>query len=132
MVFKKKIPVEMSVYLKYLHQDNGIPIKRLAKRFKQYSQATIYRHAHGSIHPTTKNTGPKKRGRKSILTDRDEIKLLLEIGKLRETEGNFTAKRIKQEAGLTGVSDRTVRQTLNKNGYHYLQARKKGTCVNQR
>ena len=47
---------------------------------------------------------------------------------MRQIEGpNFTAARIKVEAGLTGrVNNRTIQRVLTKNGYRYRQARRKG------
>ena len=47
---------------------------------------------------------------------------------LRSEEGNFSAKRIMERAGVSNsnASVRTVTRFLNENGYFYLQARKKG------
>ena len=40
-----KIPIEVSIYLRYLHQDGKVSGKELVKRFPQYSKRSIYRHA---------------------------------------------------------------------------------------
>ena len=45
----------------------------------------------------------------------------------RRTNVNFTVKTLVQESGLTGLASiRTFSDFLNKNGYYFLQARKKG------
>ena len=50
---------------------------------------------------------------------------------LREKEGNFSCRRIMQEAGISvkDVSVRTVSRFLNSQGYYYLPARKKGVLT---
>ena len=77
---------------------------------------------------------PKKRGsggRKRKLSNRQERTLLRNVQKLRESEGGFSSKRLMQVSGLNGIniSVRTVRRFLNRNGYHFLQARKKGILL---
>jgi len=66
------------------------------------------------------------RGRKRKLSLRQERLILCSIPVLREREGSFTLKRLLQYNRICGISDRTIRRLLNRNGYHYLQARKKG------
>ena len=51
---------------------------------------------------------------------------------LRQTEPNWTIKRLTESAGISGtVSIRTVNRFLNENGYKYLQARRKGLLSNE-
>ena len=45
MTARKKMPIEISIYLRYLHQDKGIKCSLLCKRFTKYPQRTIYYHA---------------------------------------------------------------------------------------
>ena len=47
---------------------------------------------------------------------------------LRERDGNFTCKRLAKEGGIDckNISVRTIRRAMNKEGFKYLQARKKG------
>ena len=52
--------------------------------------------------------------------------ILRSIPVLREREGSFTSTRLIQYNRIHSISDHTVRRLLNRNGYHYLQARKKG------
>ena len=57
---------------------------------------------------------------------REERLILRSIPVLREREGSFTSKRLMQHNRIHGVSDHIIRRLLNRNGYHYLQALKKG------
>ena len=41
---KKKLPLELSIYIPYLYQDKNVPIQTIVNSYRQYSQATIYRH----------------------------------------------------------------------------------------
>ena len=54
--------------------------------------------------------------------------LLRCLAKLRDEDGNFTAQRLMESAGMSthAVSVRTVTRFLNAHGYFYLKARKKG------
>ena len=68
------------------------------------------------------------RGRPKTLSARQERQLLRCLVALRNEEGNFNAKEVLEKAGLSiaDVSVCTVTRFLNKEGYFYLQARKKG------
>ena len=66
-------------------------------------------------------------GRPRKVTERDERKILRMIPKLRRDIGNsFTWGKIKTEAGVSHISNRTVRHHLNKHGYYFRHSRKKG------
>ena len=47
--YKTKIPLDVFIYLQYLHQDRNIRIKELVKEHKQYSKTSIYWHAKKSL-----------------------------------------------------------------------------------
>ena len=66
------------------------------------------------------------RGRKKKLTPEHEALILRTIEELREQEGSFSSRRLMERTGIRHVTDRTVRRLLNRNGYFFLQARKKG------
>ena len=59
---------------------------------------------------------------------RQKHSIIQNINILRAENSNFTSKQLLLSSGLNrkGISPRTVRRFLNRNGYHYLQARKKG------
>ena len=65
--------------------------------------------------------------RKRKLTSRDERNIIRTVHKLRNESACFSSKRIKSEANISeDVSCRNVRRFLNRKGYGYRQARKKG------
>ncbi len=135
MVNKKseyRISKQLSLYLKFLHQEGNIGVRELWRRYPTFSLATIQRHATsavvhmGNCMGNGDETQRKKRGRKRLVDERGERSLLRVLRANREKGIAFTSKRLQVESGLEYVSNRTVRRTLNKHGYNYLQARKKG------
>ena len=118
MVNKKaslRVSHELNKYLRYLHQDQNLWIGSLSRRYPQFSFPTIWRHA-------TKKMG----GRKRKLSLRDERSIIRSLHYARKQDGNFSSKRIRLYSGVSSVHDRTVPRALNKYGYHYQQARRKG------
>ena len=75
------------------------------------------------VHPKRKN---EKGGRKPKLSKRDTSSIIRALHYARKQDGNFTLKRIKLYSGVPRVHDRTVRRVLNKYGYDYGEARRKG------
>ena len=65
-------------------------------------------------------------GRPQKLSKRYRRRLLRLVYTLRDQDPNWTVKRLMSRADITGVSRRTVSRFLNKQGFYYLQARKKG------
>ena len=90
-------------------------------------------HGKSVFHRTKKNFNKEEfderkdiKGRPKGLTLRGERKIIRTLYRLRKTEGNFTSNR-RFVAGVTDLDiSRTVRRLLHKNGFHFLQARKKG------
>ena len=69
----------------------------------------------------------QNKGRPRKLTLRDERSIIRTVHKLRNESVSFSSKRIKTAANVPeDVSCRSVRRFLNKKGYGYTQARKKG------
>ena len=124
MESKTAISLELSMYLRYLHQEQKIPIRDLVERYKDVSRATIYRHAKKTVLPIKKTKSTHGPGRKKLLSARDSRAVLRSVKKLRETQGRFSSKRVQKESCMDHVSNRTVRRLLNERGFHYLQARK--------
>ena len=61
------------------------------------------------------------------VTPQDKRSITRAVKTLRRQEGaNFTSGRIKIVAGVTHLSNRTVRRVLNQSGFRYLKSRKKG------
>ena len=61
MVFKLPISKELSIYLRFLHQEKGVNTKELRKRYPYQSQATLYRHAINNVPMSVKSKIPSKR-----------------------------------------------------------------------
>jgi hypothetical protein len=74
-----------------------------------------------------KKTRRETRGRPRKLNKRQERKLRRSIKILREQEGNFSIKRLMENACICrkDVSERTISRFLNKEDYYYPQAWKK-------
>lgn len=112
-----KIPSEVSVYLKYLHQDLGLGIAAIQKKFPQFSKTSLYHHMKAPIVKEKKIT--KKQGRPRKLSERDERKIIRELHTQREKVGACPSTDIQKMSGINKVSNRTVRRTLHKYGYGY-------------
>ena len=70
-----RVSPELSIYLRYLHQDQNVSIRSLSRRYPQFSLPTIWRHATKKIelHPKqTKGEG----GCKPKISKRDERSLV--------------------------------------------------------
>jgi len=123
-----KVTVRHAAQIASLHQHTGVKVKELLKMFPEYSTATIYRQCKktiGGFDPVDKRKFNK--GRPSKVTEQDRRAIIRALLKLRETEGSFTAPRVAVEAGVAAKYHiRTVRNVLNKAGYHYCRSRKKG------
>ncbi len=88
------------------------------------SRSSVQRNCkhEGQVHRCHRGRG----GRKRLLSKRQECLLVRNVQILRKTEGPFTSARIKSACRLMHVSDRTMRRAMNRLGFKYRQARKKG------
>ena len=120
----ERVTPQQSAAMNILHKVNKLSIRQIHEKFSNFSLFTVFRHATR----TSDNLREKKKrsGRPRIVTDRDERKLIRALKRLRKTDGSLTSKKIQVEAGLIHLSNRTVRAILNKHGFKYLQARRKG------
>ena len=121
-----KVPLRLSLCMALLHQENGVPIKDIVRKYPKYSKSSIYRHCKYSLDNVTGDKRKHSKGRSLILSTRDERKFIRELYKLRKTEVTFTAKRLQVVAGLDRCSIHTIRRTLHKFGFRYMQTRRKG------
>ena len=131
----QKMPLEVSLVLRYLHQKHGEPLKKLIEMYPQFKRSTIHRHMRKPLNETTtvtkENPNARSRGRPRKNSDRDKRHLLNALRTLRENNGNFNATDIQNEAGLHHLSKRTVTRMLNNMGYRFKQCRKKGILVHE-
>lgn len=122
------VPPEVSLHLRYLHQDLGLCQKRLCSRYPQYCASSIYKHMVKAIGKTCIDKRFQNTGRRAVLSPRDRRLILQQVPKIRrETEGDFTLHDIRQASNVPkNVSDSTVRRVLKKAGYAVRAKRRKG------
>ena len=136
MVYKRKTTTEERELIRFLYMEKRYSLREIAGKVGR-SAATVMRvlkeSNSASRHSRTHaNVTYKRRGRPRKLSSREERLLIRALHKLRRTEGNFTVKRLMNEANIlvSNASVRTVARFLNSQGYFYLQARKKGLLTN--
>lgn len=127
----KSMPVEMSVYLRYLHQDAKIPICKLAKRFPKYPRSSIKRHAKKGIDSGILDKRKNNKGRPPVLSDRDKRRIISQIPKLRkDRKGDFTMEHIREASSVKdSIGDSTVRRVMQKEGYRFRDKLRKGVLT---
>ena len=136
MVYNRKTSAEERALIRFLYMERRYSLREIAAKvdrsaatvmrvLKEFNTPSTYSQTHGKV-------THQRRGRPRKLSSREERLLIRALLKLRRTEGNFTAKRLMNEANISesDVSVRTVGRFLNSKGYFYLQARKKGLLTN--
>ena len=123
MASRRRISEETKASIQALKATTNLTLTEIAECCR-VSTASVQRII------TAKDKAPGKNrklcGRKRKLTPDHEALALGSIAELREREGSFTSRRLMDRTGIRHVSDRTVRRLLNRKGYFFLQARKKG------
>lgn len=126
---KTKTPVTIrhSAEIAALKQKANMPLKEIYEMYPQYSERSVRRHASKEFNEEHHDLRKNNKGRPKKLTLRDQRIILRLIPKLRAEDSSFTLKKLAVRAGLEArVSIRTLSRFLNKNGYYYLRARRKG------
>lgn len=137
MVAKKieeRISPKLSAFLKYAHNNgHGESMRSIWRKYAPtVSLRTVVRHCTAPLNCYEGKKLKGKGGRKKLLSQRDKRKLMRAFENLRDVEPNCTSKRIQVEAGLENVcNNRTIRRALTKEGYFYLQPRKKGLMTKE-
>ena len=104
----------------------GIRGKQLLDKYKQYSRASIYRHAKKPIKNTVIDKRKYNPGRLPKLSKRDKRSIIRQVEVLRHSVGHFTSRHVRVSAGIgSRVSDETVRRVMRSDGLNYRHARKK-------
>ena len=123
MARRKRIPDETKATDRALKNTTHLTLEEIALRCN-ISKTSVQRIA------SAKDKVPENErrfcGRKKKLTPEQEALILRSIAELRDLDGSFSSRRLMERTGIRHVTDRTVRRLLNKNGYFFLQARKKG------
>ncbi len=122
------IDSKMKALVFYLSRIEGLSIRKVAKTCN-VSRATVWRISKLDMNTTKcEKTRQETRRRPRKLDDRHERKLWRSIQTLREREGNFTITRLMENSFISrnDVSESTISRFLNREGYYYIQAHKKG------
>ena len=123
-----RIPLKVSVHLRYLYQDKGVRGKELLEKYPMYSKTSIYRHAVKPIMEEPLRYHRNNIGRPRKISERDKRLILRQIPLLRAEGGSLTIKRLRLAAGIDKnyCCDQTIRRVLHSEGYRYYHSRKKG------
>lgn len=129
-----RVPLDVSIHWRFLHQDLGLTwdkIRCKQRSYRNFSKATICRHMNKKIGDNIIDKRKMNKGRPQKLSARDHRNVLRQVEILRSKgEYNFTVKRIKFMAGLgSTVCDETVRLILISNGLSKRQTAKKGVLT---
>ena len=94
---KMKIPLETSIYIRYLYKHGGMKILQIIKQYPQFAERSVYRKYKKEVNPATEWMYDKRKnnkGRRSKLSKRNKRKIIWAIPRRWEQHGdNFTAKR---------------------------------------
>ncbi|PIK53453.1 hypothetical protein BSL78_09639 [Apostichopus japonicus] len=123
------ISPESKAYARLLRERENLSVRQVAKltgiskiRYQGFAVNVYW----GRGSPSTHGEGPvRKRGRPPKLSVRQKRAILKELRKTR-SEGQFSVRTLRTKCELHTVSERTISRFLNKSGYKYYQARKKG------
>ena len=132
MVFRGAISDEVRAYIK-AHKTQIVKhgkgtaqlIERLANECG-ITTRTVYR----LLKEPVDRVKCKPRGRKKKVSERAEKRLIRNIAKLRAWNKNWITRELMTMTDLNDITERTGQRILNRNGYHYLSARKKGVVSN--
>ena len=129
---KKKtyVTIEHSAQMRALYQMCSVRSQKLYKMFPQYSKSTICEHMKKPIGgDAVFDKRKNNHGRPRLLTEKDDRRIRRSFKKNRKAEGSFTSPRVQVTSGTESVSNRTIRRSLNRQGYHYRNTRKKGVLL---
>ena len=106
----KKVPIDVSIHLRYLHQDLGLSLKELQNRYPKYKKTSIHRHSKKPFDKLIADGRHANIGRPSKLSDRDIRHLESSLLKLRDEVGDLHSGDIQQDCKITcdKVSNRTI------------------------
>lgn len=129
----QRVPLEVSIHWRYLHQDKGktwSEISKMKKCYAKYSKATISRHMVKNIGDLVPDKRKKNQGRPSKLSERQKRNILRQTAVLQEELGNFSVKRVMVRADIPPtISSRTVSRVMKKAGLKWCHAQKKGVLT---
>ena len=127
MAVMKRLTPEKKAYLMLLLDEKQYTISYITKKLK-ISRSTVLRYKRKGLKTLERNERRLSEGRPRLLDSRGERRLKRSVNKLRQENPNFTCKSLMASMSLTAndLSIRTFRRYLNRQGYGYRAARRKG------
>lgn len=114
---RKKVPIEISVHIRYLHQDGGMRICDIARRYKHIPRRTVAHHAALPIADVTEDRRKFNPGRPRKVTARDDRRVVNAVKYLRRHESQgFTSNRVSYLSSLNTLSEFSMNSTGPKRG----------------
>ena len=131
MVFKKQIPPRTRALALYLHKYGKFSLRTTARECG-ISKSSVERICATEVESSSNNRGGKQKpGRPNKLSTRDIRKLIRTLKTFRKNNVHVTVKSLVEESGLSfsQASRRTYSRYLNRLGYAYFSARRKGVLT---
>ena len=134
----KKPPMSLrdSLALRTIHQIGNVPVTEIIRdvrkysAFKNYSRATMFRHAKKPLNDDPVDKRHQNKGRPVKITEHDKRAMKRHIWRLRESDGSFSSTTLQASVGLlTQASNSTFRRHLRKMGYKLRRVRRKGVLL---
>ena len=131
MVPRARICAENKAFVRFLKTQGNKSVRQVAEMCG-ISIATVSRITRKDIKDRTIQISSKRTGRPRKIDERSERQIVRAVKRLRRINGNFRVKDIMRDCNIseTDVNIRTVQRVLNRNGFYFLQARKKGLMRN--
>lgn len=126
----QKVHPNTSAEIKILYQIHKIRGEKLLNKFPNISKANIYKHARKPLGTLFVDGRKHNKGRPRKVSALLKRRIMREVKSLTDGGMGFTSKDIQSNIGaLNGMSNRTVRRVMNKEGVKYLHLRKKGVLL---
>ena len=123
-----KLCSETRALIRFYKNETELSYRKISARCG-VSTSVVHKICNTKLQPKLEpKNSTRKFGRRRVLNDRDERKVLRAVKTLRQTSVNFSVKDVIQESGLDPriAKRRTISLYLNRAGYYHLQTRKKG------
>ena len=124
---RAKVSIEHSAQIRVLYQCASVRGKKLYEMFPQYSKSSICVHMKKPIGGEPVFDKRKlNQGRPQKLSEKENRRVGRTVPRLRASDGSFSSPRIQVVSGTEHVDNRTVRRSLNRQGFRFRTTRKKG------
>lgn len=130
------MPMKDSILLRTLHQVGKVSVYKIMNNptlyptLACYPKTTLYRHAKRPLSEDVHDKRKQNKGRKRLISKRDQNAIKRNISNLRSTTGTFSSVDLQNAVGLSEkMSNSTFRRTMHKLGYKWRNTRRKGKLL---